>query len=75
MRTDSLVRTGERVFLIYYLDDTVDMCNLTSLRNYIVSANGYKKIEHFWNSKFEKYSEKELKEMLIANKLKTDFLK
>ena len=77
MKTKLIVKTDERLFLIHYSFDMgkKDICNLEQLEQLVKNSNGVDKIEHFWNGKFKKISKHDLKNMLEANKLNTNFLK
>lgn len=77
MKTDMIVRTGERLFLVQYSKDAidVDMGNLEDLKGLVTLGGGAAKISHFWNGRFRKMSKRVLVEMLEANKLSSEFVK
>ena len=77
MKTDMIVRTGERLFLVQYSEDVtdVDISNLGDLKGLVTLGGGAVKISHFWNGKFTKMSKRDLVEMLEANQLSSEFVK
>lgn len=70
------IKTDERVFQVHLLFDMGKkiLCNLDQLEQVVSCSNGVNKIEHLWNGKFKRISKKDLKSMLEANKLNTEFL-
>ncbi len=77
MKNNLTITTGSRVFLIHhtFAMGKKDLCNIEQLEQLVNESNGITKIEHFWNHKFIKISKKDLKAMLEAMSLNTDFLK
>ena len=77
MKTDMIVRTGERLFLVQYSEDVtdVDMGNLGDLEGLVTLGDGAVGISHFWNGRFREMSKRDLVEMLEANQLSSGFVR
>ena len=71
------IKTNERIFQVHLLFDMGKkiLCNLDGIETIVNESNGIKKIDHLWNGQFKKISKKELKAILEAHKLDTEFLK
>lgn len=71
------IKTDERIFLVHHNFNMgkKTLCNLSQLESVVRSSNSIAKIEEFWDYKFKRISKGNLKAMLEAMNLNTDFLK
>lgn len=63
------ISTTERIFRVTPNFDMgkSHLCNLDGLKAEILRHNSIKKVEHYWNGKFQRFTKKAMREMFEAN--------
>lgn len=70
------IKTDERIFKVNHNFNMCkyDLGNLADLKQIVEKSTSVKSVEHLWNGKFKRISKKDLKQMLEAHRLDTEFL-
>ena len=71
------IKTDERIFKVdlSWSMGKYELCNLADLERIVKNSKGVDRISHLWDGNFKRISKKDLKAMLEAHKLPSDFLK
>ena len=70
------IKTDERIFKVdlSWSMGKYELCNLADLERIVINSKGVDRISHLWDGKFKRISKKDLKQMLEAHRLDTEFL-
>lgn len=67
---NTTIKTDERIFQAENFEGDTILCNLDAFtfdKELLVYGNPVKRLNHYWNGKFERFAKIDLKEMLLVH--------